>query len=167
MSNCGENCGCNKEEVTEVKKCGCKETISKLKQERDDNNDKYVRLYAEFENYKKRSLKDKEDAVESTKIRTLNGVLDLDNDLKYAKVEISKIDNETLKSGLNLILDKVSKFIIQQGIQEIQTDTYDSDLHEVISVLPIGEDKIVEVLAKGYTLNGKVIRYPKIILGKK
>ncbi len=167
MSNCGENCGCNKAETTETKKCGCKETISKLKQERDDMNDKYVRLYAEFENFKKRSSKDREDAVEAAKIRTLNGVLDLDNDLKYAKAEINKTGDESLKSGLNLILDKLSKFISQQGVQEIQTDTYDADLHEVISVLSVGEDKIVEVLAKGYTLNGKVVKYPKIILGKK
>jgi molecular chaperone GrpE len=166
MSNCGENCGCNKDEATEVKKCSCKETISTLKKDRDEANDKYVRLYAEFENYKKRSQKDKEDAVEYAKIKALNGVLDLDNDLKYAKSEINKLD-ESQRSGLNLIFDKLTKFITSQGIQEVQTDVYDVDLHEVVSVLPVGEDRIVEVLSKGYILNGKVIRYPKIILGKK
>lgn len=154
------------EEIEQLEN-GYEELISKLKEERDAANDKYLRLYAEFENWKKRSIKDKEDAVESTKVKTLDGVLTLNDDLHFAKLEIDKITDESVKTGLNLILNKLNKFITTHGVSEIQTDEYDSDLHEVVTVLPIGEDKIVEVLSKGYTLNGKVIRYPKIVLGKK
>jgi molecular chaperone GrpE len=161
-NTCGDNCGCK---TTEKKSCSCKETISNLKEERDALNDKYLRLYAEFDNWKKRIAKDKEEASESVRLKTLNGVLDLNDDLHFAKVGIDKIADTASKEGLNLILDKFNKFITSQGIEEIQTQTYDSDLHEVVTVMPVGEGKIVEVLSKGYTLNGKVIRYPKIVLG--
>ncbi len=154
------------EEIEQLEN-GYEELISKLKEERDAANDKYLRLYAEFENWKKRSIKDKEDAIESTKVKTLDGVLTLNDDLHFAKLEIDKITDESVKTGLNLILNKLNKFITTHGVSEIQTTEYDSDLHEVVTVLTIGEDKIVEVLSKGYTLNGKVIRYPKIVLGKK
>ena len=164
-NGCGENCGCKTTEKTEKKGCSCKETISNLKEERDALSDKYLRLYAEFDNWKKRIAKDKEEASESAKLKTLNSVLDLNDDLHFAKIGIDKISDPTSKDGLNLILDKFNKFIASQGIEEVQTQTYDSDLHEVITVMPVGEGKIVEVLSKGYTLNGKVIRYPKIVLG--
>ncbi len=163
MSNCGENCGCNEKEATKEKKCNCKESISKLKQERDDANDKYIRLYAEFDNYKKRNLKEREEVVEYAKTKALVGVLDLNDDLAYAR----KFKTDSKNDGLDLIMDKLSKFITSQGIQEIQTEVYNADLHEVVSTLPVGEEKIVDVLTKGYTLNGKVIKYPKIILGTK
>lgn len=161
-NTCGENCGCK---TTTEKSCNCKETISKLKEERDSANDKYVRLYAEFENWKKRTTKEKEEASESARIKVLNGILDLNDDLHFAKVGIDKINDAASKAGLNLIVDKFNKFVASQGIEEVQTQTYDSDLHEVVTVMPVGEGKIVEVLSKGYTLNGKVIRYPKIVLG--
>jgi len=68
--------------------------------------------------------------------------------------------------GLNIILSKVTNFLKSQGIEEIQTEKYDSDLHEVISVIETGEEKIVDVVSKGYTIDGKPFRYPKIVLSK-
>jgi molecular chaperone GrpE (heat shock protein) len=68
--------------------------------------------------------------------------------------------------GLVLIISKLEKFLNTQGIETIQTDTYDEDIHEVISVIEIGEEKIVDVVSKGYSLNGKPFRFPKIILGR-
>ena len=90
----------------------------------------------------------------------LTSILDLDSDLSIA-VKSSK-DPE----GLRLIMSKLEKFLSNQGVESIQTETYDSDLHEVISVMEIGEEKIIDVVSKGYTLNGNPFRYPKIILGK-
>jgi molecular chaperone GrpE len=123
-------------------------------------HDSYVRLYAEFENFKKRVQKEKSELILNTKIKTLNSILDLDSDLSIARKSIS--DSE----GLNIILNKVSTFLKNEGIEEIQTETYDSDLHEVISVLETGEEKIIDVISKGYTIDGKPFRYPKIILSK-
>ena len=125
--------------------------------------EKYLRIYADFENYKRRSLKEKEDLITDTKVKMLKSILDMDNDLTYA---IQSIKSEEAKSGLELISSKLSNFLKIHGIEEIQTETYNEDLHEVISVMEVGESKIVDVVSKGYTLNGKPFRYPKIILGK-
>jgi molecular chaperone GrpE len=124
------------------------------------SKDDYTRLYAEFENYKKRSQKEKEDLVMNTKIKMLNSIMDVSNDLNIAKKSVS--DSE----GINIILNKINTFLKSQGIEEIQTDEYDPDIHEVVSVLNTGEQKIVDVVSKGYSINGKPFRYPKIILSK-
>jgi len=126
-----------------------------------ESEEKYVRLYAEFDNFKRRSAKDKEEVKIATKTSMLSAILDLDSDLSIA-MKNNKGDNE----GLKLIMSKLEKFLNNQGVESIQTETYDSDLHEVISVLDIGEESIIDVVSKGYTLNGKPFRFPKIILGK-
>ena len=125
-----------------------------------DYKDQYLRLYADFENYKRRVQKEKEDLVLNTKTKSLNSILDLDNDLHIAKKSIGESD------GINMILNKVHTFLKSQGIEEIQSESYDSDLHEVVSVLETGEEKIIDVVSKGYSINGKPFRYPKIILSK-
>jgi len=122
--------------------------------------DLYLRLYADFDNYKKRALKDREDATVQVKINTISSILDLDNDLSLAKKNMP--DSE----GLNLIFQKLNNFLKSQGIEEIQTEIYDEDLHEVVSVMQTGETKIIDVISKGYKIGEKPFRYPKIILSK-
>ena len=134
------------------------EDVEKIKKEHEE---KYLRLLAEFDNFKKRVYKEKEDIRINTKTQMLSSILDMDSDLAIAKKNI-KEENE----GLNLILSKFETFLKSQDIETIQTDKYDSELHEVISVLEIDEEKIVDVISKGYTIGGKPFRYPKIILGK-
>jgi molecular chaperone GrpE len=128
-----------------------------------EQDDKFVRLYAEFENYKRRVQKEKEDIKNNTKVSMISPILDLDSDINIA---IKNIKDEESRKGIELISSKLEKFLNSQGIETIQTETYDSDLHEVISVMEIGENKIIDVVTKGYTLNGKPFRFPKIILGK-
>jgi len=123
-----------------------------------DFNDKYLRVYAEFENYKKRVNKEKSDLVIDTKFKTISSILDLNDDLNYAKMSLG--DNE----GLNLLIDKFNNFLNSLNIEEIQTNNYDSDIHEVISVFEHGK-VIIEVISKGYMIDGKIVRYPKVILG--
>lgn len=135
-------------------------SVQEVEEIKTDLNDKYLRLFAEFDNYKKRVTKEKDDLRITTKTMMLTAILDLDSDLSIA-VKSSK-DPE----GLRLIMSKLEKFLSNQGVESIQTETYDSDLHEVISVMEIGEEKIIDVVSKGYTLNGNPFRYPKIILGK-
>ncbi len=125
--------------------------------------DKYVRLYAEFDNYKKRVFKDKEEIRFNTKVSMVTPILDLDNDISIA---IKNIKDESAKEGVQLIANKLENFLKSQGIESIQTETYDEDLHEVISVLETGESKILDVVTKGYMLNGKAFRHPKIVLSK-
>jgi molecular chaperone GrpE len=146
------------EQVEETTKSFTQEEVDKVKQEGED---KYLRLLAEFDNYKKRVSKEKEDLRINTKTQMLSTILDMDSDLALAKKNI-KEENE----GLNLILSKFDTFLSSLGVESIQTETYDSDLHEVISVIEIGDEKIVDVISKGYTIGGKPFRYPKIVLGK-
>ena len=128
-----------------------------------ESEDKYVRLYSEFENWKRRIVKEKEDIKNNTKISMISSILDMDNDIEFA---IKNIEDETAKNGVKLIAGKIHGFLKSQGIETIQTETYDEDLHEVISVLEIGESKVIDVVSKGYAIDGKPFRYPKIILGK-
>jgi molecular chaperone GrpE len=139
----------NNEESLEsqLPKVYTEEEVQAIKTELDD---KYIRLLAEFDNYKKRITKEKEELKLNTKTQMLSSILDMDSDLAIAKKNI-KEENE----GLNLILTKFDTFLKNQGIETIQTETYDSDLHEVISILEIGEEKIIDVISKGYMIGGK------------
>ena len=137
--------------------------VSVLEEQLKEANNKYMLLYADFENYKRRVSKEKEELVSNTKVKMLTSILDMDNDLNFA---IKAIKNEETREGMKLISNKLESFLKSQGIETIQTENYDEDLHEVISVLEIGESKIIDVVGKGYSLNGKPFRYPKIILGK-
>lgn len=141
------------------------ETLEKSMEEKlAESNDKYLRLYAEYDNYRKRAQKEKEDLIMSTKSLMLSSILDMDNDISIALNSID--DKDPSREGVLLIASKVSNFLKSQNVQEIQTDTYDENLHEVISVVNTGEIGIVEVISKGYSIDNKILRYPKIILGK-
>jgi molecular chaperone GrpE len=147
------------EEINEV---NLENEVLKLKSQLSESENKYLLLYADFENYKKRVQKDKEELLTNTKVKMLQSILDMDNDIFYALKSTNVDDN----SGIKLIAQKLETFLKSQGVESIQTETYDEDLHEVISVLEIGETKVIDVASKGYTLNGKPFRYPKIVLGR-
>jgi molecular chaperone GrpE len=128
-----------------------------------ESEDKYVRLYAEFDNYKRRVQKDKEEIRFNTKVNMITPILDMDNDVSIA---IKNIKDESTREGVQLIAQKLENFLKGQGIETIQTETYDDELHDVISVMEIGESKVIDVVSKGYMLNGKPFRHPKIVLGR-
>jgi molecular chaperone GrpE len=125
--------------------------------------DKYVRLYAEFENYKRRVHKEKEEIKFNTKVNMVTPILDMDNDVAIA---IKNIKDESAREGVQLIAQKLENFLKSQGIETIQTETYDDELHEVISVVPTGKPGVVDVVSKGYSLNGKPFRHPKIVISQ-
>ena len=137
--------------------------VSVLEEQLKEEKNKYLLLYADFENYKRRVHKEKEELKNNTKVSMITSILDMDNDIELA---IKNIKDDSAKDGVKLIASKVQSFLKTQGIEPIQTETYDEDLHEVISVLEIGETKIIDVVSKGYTLNEKPFRFPKIVLGK-
>lgn len=149
------------QEITVVEEVVQKTEVEILQQKLQESDDKYVRLFAEFDNYKKRVQREKEELITNTKVKMLTSILDMDNDLSFAIKSSGEISE-----GMSLILTKLENFLKSQGIETIQTETYDEDLHEVISVIPSEEEKVFDVVSKGYTMNGKPFRYPKIILGK-
>lgn len=137
--------------------------IEDLKLKLSESEDKYVRLFAEFDNYKKRVQKEKEDIKNNTKISMITSILDMDNDIAIA---IKNIKDDVTREGVELIAQKLERFLKNQGIESIQTETYDDELHEVISVVPTGKNEVIDVVSKGYMLNGKPFRHPKIVIGK-
>jgi molecular chaperone GrpE len=137
--------------------------VSVLEEQLKEVENKYLLLYADFENYKRRVQKEKEELKNNTKVSMITSILDMDNDIELA---IKNIKDDSARDGVKLIASKIQNFLKTQGIEPIQTETYDEDLHEVISVLEIGETKIIDVVSKGYTLNEKPFRFPKIVLGK-
>ena len=121
--------------------------------------DLYLRQVADFDNYRKRTNKEKEEIVFRTRQSMLNSILDIDSDISLASRHIKD-------EGMQIILSKLDKFLTSHGVEIIQTDTYDSDTHDVISVVDSDKKGIVDVVSKGYKLGDKILRHPKVIIAK-
>lgn len=135
-------------------------------------NDKYLRLYSEFDNYRKRTLKEK---IELNKTASMDVILTLlpvmdDFDRAVKTIEITEGVN-AFNEGVLLIFNKLKKTLNQLGVEEMKTigEVFNTDLHEAITNIPATTEdlkgKVVDEIQKGYVLNGKVIRYAKVVVG--
>jgi molecular chaperone GrpE len=134
--------------------------------------DKYLRLSAEFDNYRKRTLKEKADLTKYASEEVLVGLLPVFDDIERAMHSMDKTEDiRSIKDGILLIYNKFSEFLKQKGIQEIESlhKDFDTDCHDAITKVPAPEKdlkgKVVDVIEKGYLLNGKVVRYSKVVVG--
>ena len=135
--------------------------------------DKYLRLSAEFDNYRKRTLKEKAELLYSAKEEVLVNILSVIDDMERAlgSIESAK-DIQAVKEGLNLIYIKFKGYLKQEDVKEIEAlnKEFDTDLHEAITKIPVEEKKkkgkVVDVVEKGYLLKDKVIRYAKVVIGE-
>jgi len=144
-----------------------------LQKKYDEANDKYLRLAAEFDNYKKRTLKERMELIKTAGENILVGLIPIIDDFDRAMQATSQAkDIEAVKQGLGLIYNKFNEFIKQKGIKEIEaiSKDFDTDLHEAITKIPAPtaelKGKVVDVVEKGYFLNDKVIRYSKVVIGE-
>lgn len=135
--------------------------------------DKYIRLSAEFDNYRKRTLKEKTELTKSANADLLNDILPVIDDFERGMANISEAaDVEALKEGINLIYIKFVEFLKQNGVKEIEAKEkeFDIDFHEAITKIPApAEDmkgRVIDVIQKGYLLNDKIIRYAKVVIGE-
>lgn len=128
-----------------------------------DWKDSYLRLLADFDNYKKRMVREKEEIRTKTKLDTLSSILELDNDIHFS---LKMIGDKKSLEVVKIFTDKLQSFLKSKGIEEIQTTTYDADIHEVVSVVETGTETILDVVSKGYKMNGQIVKHPKIILSK-
>lgn len=149
------------------------EEIEKLKSENAVLNDKLLRLVAEFDNYKKRTLKEKTDLLKYGGENVLNAILPVIDDLERAQKSINEASEITaVKEGLDLIFAKFNEFLNQQGIKEIEAVNLDlnTDYHEAITRFPAPSEemkgKIIDVVQKGYMLHDKVMRFSKVVVGE-
>lgn len=136
-------------------------------------NDRYLRLMAEFDNYRKRTLKEKMELTKNGGEDVLKGILPVvDNMERAMKSMETATDTEAVKEGINLIYKKFQEFLTGKGLKEIEAQglELDTDKHEAVTKFPApSEDlkgKIIDVIEKGYTLNDKVIRYAKVVIGE-
>jgi molecular chaperone GrpE len=153
-----------------------KEMQSELKafeEKSQELHDKYLRLSAEFDNYRKRTLKEKTELIktasEDIMIRIIPFVDDMERGLKAVN---STQDIEAVKQGMNLIYGRFKDFLQQNGVREIEAlnTEFNTDVHEAVTKIPAPDEsqkgKVVDVVEKGYMLHDKVIRYPKVVVGE-
>ena len=135
--------------------------------------DKYLRQVAEFDNYRKRTLKEKTDLILNGGEKVLTALLPILDDLDRAAENIEKSnDLETLKEGVALILDKLTKTLAAQGLKKMETigQPFDTDFHEAVALIPAQEEAqknvVIDCVQQGYQLNDKVLRHAKVVVGQ-
>jgi grpE len=152
--------------TTEEKLAAAEEENAKLK-------DQLLRQIAEFDNYRKRTLKEKAELILNGGEKTLSSLLPILDDLERAEKNIQENTNiETLKEGLDLVFKKFRDTLEKQGLKAIETKNQDfnTDFHEAIAMIPVPEGdqkgKVIDCVQTGYTLNDKVIRHAKVAVGQ-
>jgi molecular chaperone GrpE len=147
--------------------------LDKVTQEASEWHDKYLRLSAEFDNYRKRTLKEKADLVRLANEDLLKDILTVIDDFERGIDTMDKSEDlEALKKGIHLIYSKFTDFIKQKGLKEIEAleKPFDIDFHEAVTKIPAPSEKlkgsVVDVIEKGYILNDKVVRYAKVVVGE-
>ncbi len=162
----------NKQKTTEAKQ----KKISKekeLKNKLREQEEKYLRLSADFDNYRKRTLKEKIEMSKYAGIEILSQMLPVIDDIERAMKSMEDTqDIDSVKQGIELIYNKFKEYLSQQGVAEIEAlhTEFDTDLHDAVTKIPAPEDKlkgkVVDVIEKGYKLNDRVIRYSKVVVGE-
>lgn len=148
------------------------EALAKAEAEAADWRDKYLRLQAEFDNYRKRTLKEKMSLVESGGENVIKALLPVVDDVDRALAAMEKSDDvEALRGGVRLIAQKFNEVMRQQGVSEIEAvgKEFDVDVHEAVARFPVdGKEQgaIIDVVQKGYKLGEKVIRYAKVVVAE-
>ena len=156
----------NQQEITEEIS-----ELDKLSGELAEMKDKYIRLYSEFDNYRKRTAKEKLDTILNATEGLVKDILPVIDDFQRAKEAMEKSgDMEALKEGVDLIYAKLYKTLESKGLKPIDAkdQPFDVEVHESVTQFPAGEDKkglVIDELEKGYFLNDKVIRYAKVVVG--
>lgn len=158
-------------EETEKEEAVDAETL--LKEELEKEKDKFLRLFAEFENYKKRTSKERLELFKTASQDVIQSMLPVLDDFDRALKEIEKSEDTALIEGVELIHNKLKETLKSKGLSEVEVsagDVFNADDHEAITQIPAPNDdlkgKIVDVIEKGYKLGEKVIRFPKVVTGQ-
>jgi molecular chaperone GrpE len=148
----------------------------KLEEELAKEKDKFLRLFAEFENFKKRTAKERIDLFKTANQEVLQAMLPVLDDFDRALVQISKNDTteeQVLLKGVELIHEKLKSTLVSKGLEQVEIkagDDFNADFAEAITQIPAPSDelkgKIVDVVEKGYKLGDKIIRFPKVVIGQ-
>lgn len=147
--------------------------VSELEDELAKEKKEYLFLMAEFDNFRKRNLKEKSEIIKNAGENVFKGLLPILDDFERAiKASESSEDSSSIKEGVVLIYNKLKKYLSQNGVKEMDPadDTFDTEKHEAISVVPVPDEekkgKILDTIEKGYTINDKVLRHAKVVVGQ-
>ena len=144
-----------------------------LDQQLAEANDKYTRLFAEFDNYKKRTAKERIELIQTAGQGIISKLLPVLDDLDRALAAMATAqDVESVKTGVDLVSSKFRKLLEQEGLKEMDVlgKPFDADFQEAITAIPAPSDEqkntVIDVVEKGYLLNDKVVRFAKVVIGK-
>ena len=156
-----------KEKIEELEK-----KVAELENQIGKDKDDYIRLMAEFDNYRRRTSQEKLDLVSMASTDTIKGMLPVLDDCERAMEAMKTLkDNDAAREGTELIYGKLMSYLKSKGLAVIEAlgQSFDTDLHEAIAQFPVQEEdkkrKVFDVVQTGYTLNGKVIRFAKVVVG--
>lgn len=147
--------------------------IVKLKAELEESKDKYLRLFAEFDNFKKRTMKERLELIKTASQETMAAMLPVVDDFERAK-KASELENatETFSEGVNLVFHKFMNTLESRGLKAMESngEAFDAEKHEAITEIPAPSPelsgKVIDTVEKGFYLNDKIIRYAKVVVGK-
>lgn len=152
---------------------GDQKELEDLQQKYGELNNSYLRLHADFDNFRKRTLKEKTDLIKSGGERVLLDIIALVDDFERALEALHKTeDREAMLEGMDLIYGKFISFLKQHGVNEIEAvgQPFDAESFEAITTTPVAEESqkgvVIDCIQKGYRLNDKIIRFPKVIVGE-
>jgi molecular chaperone GrpE len=146
-------------------------SVKELNEQIKNEKDKYVRLFAEFENYKRRTAKERIDLFKTAGKEVLSSLIPVVEDFKRAlnQEDVNQEDNQ----GIKLIYNKLIETLKNQGLEELEVeigDSFDSEIHEAISQIPAQDDdqkgKIIDIIEGGYKLGDQVIKFPKVVVAQ-
>lgn len=147
--------------------------VEKLKSELEKEKKEYLFLMAEFDNFRKRTLKEKSELIKNAAESAFKGLLPIVDDFERAlKASEGSEDANAMREGMELIYKKLKKYMEQNGVKEMDPDDreFDADKHEAISVVPVPDEnqkgKILDTVEKGYMINDKVLRHAKVVVGQ-
>ena len=148
------------------------EKVNSLEEKAAKDKDDYIRLMAEFDNFRRRTSQEKLELISSASTDTIKGLLPVLDDCERAlKVLLESDDSDAAKEGTELIYSKLMGYLKTKGLAVIDAmgQDFDTDLHEAVAQFPVQEEsqkgKVFDVVQTGYTLNGKVIRFAKVVVG--
>lgn len=161
-----------KTEAMEQKIQELEKKVAELEEKTTKEQDDYLRLMAEFDNFRRRTSQEKLELVSVASMDTIKGLLPVLDDCERAlKVLMESDDSDAAKEGTELIYSKLMGFLKTKGLAVIEAmgQDFDTDLHEAVAQFPVQEEeqkgKVFDVVQTGYTLNGKVIRFAKVVVG--
>ena len=161
----------SKKKITKPKSPTLKNQIKSLNDELKDEKDKFLRLFAEFENFRKRTAKERLDLFKSASSELMTALIPVADDMDRAFNEFKKSENENLIKGFELIYNKLNDTLKANGLTVIivnKGDVFDSEKHEAITQIKATDKKmvgkVVDVIETGYSLGEKILRYPKVVV---